>query len=147
MKRIIYMLLVLAIMTTGCGTGNKTRVENKFEKKDENIEFWIQPDGYKYSWDNCARVIIEKKDKELAPYMSLLLKWLQDLNWPGALLVLERLKHVEPKFIIRDLEKTINEATQNNDLAWIEFLSELTESKTILEGLDENVKKTLLDLK
>ena len=29
-------------------------------KKDENIEFWIQPDGYKYSWDNCARVIIEK---------------------------------------------------------------------------------------
>mgnify|MGYP007100898059 FL=1 len=38
-------------------------------------------------------------------------------------------------------------ATQNNDLAWIEFLSELTESKTILEGLDENVKKTLLDLK
>ena len=38
MKRIIYMLLVLAIMTTGCGTGNKTRVENKFEKKDENIE-------------------------------------------------------------------------------------------------------------
>ena len=36
-------------------------------KKDENIEFWIQPDGYKYSWDNCARVIIEKKDKELAP--------------------------------------------------------------------------------
>ena len=41
-------------------------------KKDENIEFWIQPDGYKYSWDNCARVIIEKKDKELAPYMSLL---------------------------------------------------------------------------
>ena len=116
-------------------------------KKDENIEFWIQPDGYKYSWDNCARVIIEKKDKELAPYMSLLLKWLQDLNWPGALLVLERLKHVEPKFIIRDLEKTINEATQNNDLSWIEFLSELTESKTILEGLDENVKKTLLDLK
>ena len=114
---------------------------------DENIEFWIQPDGYKYSWDNCARVIIEKKDKELAPYMSLLLKWLQDLNWPGALLVLERLKHVEPKFIIRDLEKTVNEATQNNDLAWIEFLSELTESKTILEGLDENVKKTLLDLK
>ena len=91
-------------------------------KKDENIEFWIQPDGYKYSWDNCARVIIEKKDKELAPYMSLLLKWLQDLNWPGALLVLERLKHVEPKFIIRDLEKTINEATQNNDLAWIELL-------------------------
>ena len=79
--------------------------------------------------------------------MSLLLKWLQDLNWPGALLVLERLKHVEPKFIIRDLEKAINEATQNNDLAWIEFLSELTESKTILEGLDENVKKTLLDLK
>ena len=92
-------------------------------------------------------MIIEKKDKELAPYMSLLLKWLQDLNWPGALLVLERLKHVEPKFIIRDLEKAINEATQNNDLAWIEFLSELTESKTILEGLDENVKKTLLDLK
>lgn len=51
-------------------------------------------------------MIIEKKDKELAPYMSLLLKWLQDLNWPGALLVLERLKHVEPKFIIRDLEKS-----------------------------------------
>ena len=39
-------------------------------KKDENIEFWIQPDGYKYSWDNCARVIIEKKDKEKAAHIS-----------------------------------------------------------------------------
>lgn len=116
-------------------------------KKDENIEFWIQPDGYKYSWDNCARVIIEKKDKELAPYMSLLLKWLQDLNWPASLTAFSKSLIMNLGSTCFKRSKTSNEATQNNDLAWIEFLSELTESKTILEGLDENVKKTLLDLK
>lgn len=46
MKRIGYILLVLTIMLTGCGTGNKnkndkenkTAVENRFVKKNESNE-------------------------------------------------------------------------------------------------------------
>jgi len=46
MKRIGCILLILTIILTGCKTGNKnkndkenkTAVENRFEKKNENIE-------------------------------------------------------------------------------------------------------------
>lgn len=43
-------------------------------------------------WDNCAKVIISKTDEELQPYLDRLFNWIQDLNWPGALMILERLQ-------------------------------------------------------
>ena len=32
------------------------------------------------------------KDEELAPYLIELMEWLQDMNWPGAFCILDRLK-------------------------------------------------------
>ena len=42
-------------------------------------------------WDNCAKVLEEKSDGELSPYLCELMVWLQDLNWPGAYTVFNRL--------------------------------------------------------
>lgn len=44
-------------------------------------------------WDNCALIISEKEDLELFPYLFELFMWIQDLNWPGALCVVDRLQN------------------------------------------------------
>ena len=41
--------------------------------------------------DPCARVIALKSDEELYPYLPVLFEWLQDINWPGATIIFDRL--------------------------------------------------------
>ena len=43
-------------------------------------------------WENCARALYVMSDDRLEPYLPSLLEWLQDLNWPGALIIMDRLK-------------------------------------------------------
>lgn len=63
MKRIVYMLLILTIMLTGCGTSNKNKndkstVENKFEQNNENNEDIIKESSGQISYG----YLDEKKD-------------------------------------------------------------------------------------
>ena len=65
-------------------------------KNVQNFNVFLQPCNEKYNknvWDNCAKILSQKTDKELMPYLENLLEWLQDLNWPGALIILDRLNH------------------------------------------------------
>ena len=39
------------------------------------------------AWKNCAIVLSEKSDEELAPYLDDLLRWLQDINWEGGTVI------------------------------------------------------------
>ena len=58
------------------------------------LKAFCQPGCRDYSkdvWDNCAVILCEHSDEELEPYISDMLLWLEDLNWPGALLIQERL--------------------------------------------------------
>lgn len=58
------------------------------------INAFLQP-GNPYGknvWDNCAKILSGKTDEELSPYLVELMGWLQDMNWPGAFCILERLK-------------------------------------------------------
>lgn len=64
-------------------------------KKTGEIKCFIQPTSQKHNknvWDNCALVLAQKSDAELEPYLPELLEWTQDLNWPGALVITDRLK-------------------------------------------------------
>lgn len=67
--------------------------------KLKNIYPFIQPiladakDGRnpsKSAWESCAKVVAMRTDEELDPYIYLLLKWLQDMNWPGADIIFQR---------------------------------------------------------
>ena len=62
----------------------------KLASNIDNIEHFIQPSLYgKCVWENCAKVLSLKDDDILKPYLFDLLVWLQDLNWPGAIIILE----------------------------------------------------------
>ena len=67
-----------------------------------NINVFLQPcnKGYdKNVWDNCAKILSERNDEELLPYLIDLFRWLQDLNWPGAFCILNRLRRSYENFI------------------------------------------------
>jgi len=112
--------------------------------EDSNIEYWIQPRYYKYSWENCAKVIASKDDLSLLGYLPKILEWLQDMNWPGALIILERLKKFNPILLKNDLEKTILIANQRTEIEWLEALSEFWDIQEIRNIL-ENPAKTILE--
>lgn len=64
-------------------------------KDVENIKVFLQPCNKNYNknvWDNCAKILSERTDEELSPYLIELLEWLRDLNWPGAFCILDRLQ-------------------------------------------------------
>ena len=59
------------------------------------INAFIQPMHLgcsKNVWDNCAEILASRKDEELLPYLTEILQWIDDLNWPGAEVILERMK-------------------------------------------------------
>ena len=67
----------------------------KLAKDVKCINVFLQPCDNKYNknvWDNCAKIIAKRCDKELEPYLHELFEWLMDMNWPGADSIFERLK-------------------------------------------------------
>lgn len=111
----------------------------------------IQPDADKWVWENCALVLNEKSDEELRLYLKGLLAWLQDLNWPGSMIILERLQKMEVNVLRPDFEETIYIAQRSKDMNWIDSLSILLENEKfrkqinprILEIIKENEKELL----
>ena len=70
-------------------------------------------------WDNCAVVLSEKSDDELKPYLLELFTWLQDMTWPGANQVLERLKRFDNSNVYHTaLCISINHARAEEDVLW-----------------------------
>ena len=76
---------------------------NSIENQKKGVELarnikclnaFLQP-GAPYGksvWENCAKVLTERTNKELVSCLHGMLEWLQDMNWPGAFCILDRLK-------------------------------------------------------
>lgn len=61
----------------------------------ECINVFLQPGSRHYGknvWDNCAKILSARSNEELSPYLIELMAWLQDMNWPGADCILDRLQ-------------------------------------------------------
>lgn len=91
-------------------------------RKTETIVPFIQPLTPKHNknvWENCAVIIAEKKDEKLEPYLVELLEWLQDMNWPGAFCILDRLKNYSNKnSILSAIRFCLQKAKDCNDEIW-----------------------------
>lgn len=105
----------------------------------------------KSMWENCARALYEISDERLESYLPSLLEWLQDLNWPGALIILDRLKIFSGKKLIKPfMERYVYADSLNNEegLMWLDHLSELLDNaelkaelpKPIIEVLEKHYK-------
>ena len=79
---------------------------NSIEKQEQGIALakdvkcinvFLQPGSRYYGknvWDNCAKILSARSNEELSPYMIELMEWLQDMNWPGAFCIFDRLKEM-----------------------------------------------------
>lgn len=98
-------------------------------KKIKNLSVLIKPIESKSIWENCARVLIEKDDQELEMYLIELFYWLQDMNWPGAYLIFDRLKGVPDTMIGSAYSFCLNLALQTKDYAWTAALKDFRNNK------------------
>ena len=116
--------------------------------KMQELHMLIQPEGYgnKAVWENCALVLVQKSDEELRPYLPELLRWLQDINWPGALTILDRLRAFNGEFLQEPLKNAVREAEalpHQEGMTWLDYLSELLDNKTATDCLDAATRKLL----
>ena len=79
----------------------------------------LTPQHNKNVWDNCAVIIAEKSDENLKLYLVELLEWLQDMNWPGAFCILNRLKkYSDDNSICNAINFCIEKARKFKDQIW-----------------------------
>ena len=52
----------------------------------------MNPDHGQNVWENCALILSERSDNEIKPYLQELFQWLEDMDWPGAYCISDRLK-------------------------------------------------------
>ena len=129
---------------------NSEEVQNKgieLAGEIKSINVFLQPlhPGFnKNVWDNCAKILASKEDEILLPYTGQLLEWLQDLNWPGALIILDRLKSFAASdlfiFSVRECVKT---AVACNEQIWLDYLSELLDNESLKAKLSEEILAVL----
>ena len=91
-----------------------------------DLSAFIQPCGERYHkdvWDNCAKVLSARTDAELVPHLSALLRWLQDMNWPSAQRIMDRLRgFADRQALSAALGACLLQAQAANDEEWIENL-------------------------
>lgn len=102
-----------------------TQIEGiKEAKKIKHLSVLIMPIESKSVWENCAKVLISKSDNELIPYLYKLFKWLQDMNWPGAYLIYDRLKLMPMQITEKAYQFCFETAKKTNDIPWMESLND-----------------------
>ncbi len=93
-------------------------------------------------WDNCAEILCAKDDETLKSLLPKFLEWLMDLNWPGALQVLDRLQRMRVEVLKPALEAVVRRV-RDSDEAWMEWLAELIRNQNIRDALDADVLASL----
>lgn len=107
----------------------KQRKGIRLARNVRSINVFLQPLDQKHNknvWENCAKILAERTDEELAPYLVPLLEWLQDMNWPGAFCILERMRSYAKDASYRStLEYCLKQARRMEDDVWLENLKSI----------------------
>ena len=101
----------------------------KLASNIKNLSVLIMPIENKNIWENCAKVLINKSDEELEPYLYKLFEWLQDMNWPGAYLIYDRLINISAEFFSNSYQYSLSVAKQMQDYSWENVLKDLLDDR------------------
>lgn len=70
----------------------------------KNLRCFIRPiygNPSNCTWENCAKIVSARSDKELRYYFDDLLMWISDMKCPGATKIFERLVKYEDKHFFK----------------------------------------------
>lgn len=116
-------------------------------KKVHCLDAFIRPYhgmNSKSVWENCARILSSKNDRELGPYKYALLSWLADSNCPGHDIILQRfLEYEEIEELRQTVELCVIEAVRCKNLKWLVNLKELLKNQKLNELLSKRIKDIL----
>lgn len=112
-------------------------------KKVKYLSIFIQPIESKAVWENCAKIIASKSDKELYKYLCSLLEWLKDANWPGFDIIYHRLEKIPADLLDISYSISINEAIELKDEIWLENLSMLSKNYELYNRLIKRDKEII----
>lgn len=122
-------------------------------RQAKSIKDFLGPGSFDCSksvWHNCALIMSERCDEEIKPYLQELLGWLQDMNWPGAYCILERLgRYRDRESFYEALHQCIEQARCENDELWLDMLLKMqgcgderfSQSKEVM--VDNSFQKTI----
>jgi len=79
----------------------------------------------------------EHTDNELSPYLAELLEWCQDMNWPGAEIIYDRLLQMNNTVYSNALSEAIAIAENKQDNVWLTNLLNLQEKKAFWENKED----------
>ena len=79
----------------------------------------IRPLKREDCWHFCALTIHEIKNELLYRHTYEMLKWLQDITWPGAVIVMEKLATFPPNILEPNLIKAKHAAELTEDSFWM----------------------------
>ncbi|MBR5307545.1 MAG: hypothetical protein IKU43_02145 [Clostridia bacterium] len=76
---------------------NPQEIQNEGIRLAREVEhiavFILPPDSG--AWENCAKILAERDDKTLKPYLIDIFEWLMDMTYPGAFIIYDRLLRYE----------------------------------------------------
>ena len=84
----------------------------------------VPPEKSKSVWEPCAKVIALKADEELIPFLDLLFEWLQDMNWPGAKIIFDRLIKIPSVDLMTAFQHAKARAEKAEDASWLLWLDD-----------------------
>ena len=118
----------------------------RLAKNIKDLSLLITPPAPPSVWECCADILFEKTDSELEPYLLGLLEWLQDLNWPGAQTILDRLLLLNGGLLYVPFLQCFHNAHEqmgDEGLRWLDYLSELLDNKLLKSHLPDDVLRIL----
>lgn len=112
------------------------------------MKAFFQPVSAGYSksvWENCATIICERPDKELLPYITDMILWIEDLNWPGAEQIQQRLIAFQDVSMLASVLNSLVPALEKLEkTSWLMFLSDLLSNQKLSQTLSGCAKEILV---
>lgn len=113
------------------------------------IRAFFQPSGPGYCksvWENCARIVCERSDAELIPYLLDMLMWLQDLNWPGALQIMQRLlRFSDVEMLSMTIEDMLPALRAIDEVPWLMSIAGLLDNSKLKQRLNSTTVRILTE--
>ena len=88
--------------------------------KDKNFDLTglMRPPNKENCWQFCALTIREINNERLYKHTYEMLEWLQDITWPGAIVIMEKLVTFPRDILEPDLIKAKHAAELAEDSTW-----------------------------
>ncbi len=100
----------------------KQAIEEILQRENFDLSLLIRPCGGIY-WENAALVLSRMKHERLLPIMDGLFEWLQDLNCPGAYIIMQTIEKMPKAAFMPYYEKAVSKAIMDDDYEWLGYLS------------------------